>query len=109
MKKSIIILFVFVFCFMITVSYAAPKSVFEPHSDGHICTCGYVYLSWVGDEANGIPAGTKFEDLPADWVCPICGCSYHDFQLIPSEADNVTKQNSSKANDQSKPNLFPKE
>ena len=38
-----------------------------------ICAnCGYVYDPEVGDPENGIPAGTKFKDLPEDWVCPVC-------------------------------------
>jgi len=39
----------------------------------YICgICGYVYDPKVGDVANGIPAGTAFEDLPKDWHCPRC-------------------------------------
>ena len=41
--------------------------------------CGYVYDPEVGDSDNGIPAGTAFEDLPADWVCPICGVGKEEF------------------------------
>ena len=32
--------------------------------------CGYVYDEAAGDPDNGIAPGTKWEDLPADWVCP---------------------------------------
>ncbi len=35
--------------------------------------CLYIYDPAVGDPENGIPAGTPFEDLPDDWVCPLCG------------------------------------
>ncbi len=35
--------------------------------------CGYVYDSEKGDPDNGIAPGTRFEDLPEDWTCPICG------------------------------------
>jgi rubredoxin len=35
--------------------------------------CGYVYDPAVGDLVNGIHTGTAFEDLPDDWVCPVCG------------------------------------
>ena len=39
----------------------------------YVCTvCGYVYDPEKGDTDNGISAGTAFEDLPADWVCPLC-------------------------------------
>lgn len=38
------------------------------------CTvCGYIYDPAAGDPEHGIPAGTKFEDLPDDWTCPECG------------------------------------
>ncbi len=38
------------------------------------CTaCGYVYDPAQGDPNCGVAPGTSFEDLPADWVCPICG------------------------------------
>ncbi len=40
----------------------------------YICTvCEYIYDPALGDEENGVPAGTAFEDLPDDWVCPDCG------------------------------------
>lgn len=35
--------------------------------------CEYIYDEGKGDIDNGIKAGTKFEDLPDGWVCPICG------------------------------------
>ena len=42
--------------------------------------CGWVYDEDVGDPDGGIAAGTKFEDLPDDWVCPMCGASVDDFE-----------------------------
>ena len=41
--------------------------------------CGYEYDPSVGDPDNGIAPGTAFEDLPADWVCPVCGVGKEDF------------------------------
>ena len=35
--------------------------------------CGYVYDPAQGDEEGGIPPGTAFVMLPADWTCPVCG------------------------------------
>jgi rubredoxin len=35
--------------------------------------CGYIYSPLRGEPHNGIPAGTEFEDLPEDYVCPVCG------------------------------------
>ena len=46
----------------------------------YICdTCGYVYDPEVGDSENGNQHGTAFEDLPEDWVCPLCGVGKEDF------------------------------
>ena len=41
--------------------------------------CGYVYDPAVGDPDSGIAPGTPFEDIPADWVCPVCGVGKEDF------------------------------
>ena len=46
----------------------------------YICQiCGYRYDPEIGDPDNGIEAGTPFDDLPQDWVCPICGSSKDEF------------------------------
>jgi len=38
------------------------------------CTlCGYIYSPLRGEPHNGIPEGTAFEDLPEDYICPVCG------------------------------------
>jgi len=42
--------------------------------------CGYVYDPAVGDPENGVAPGTSFEDLPADWVCPVCGADKSQFE-----------------------------
>ena len=41
--------------------------------------CPYVYNEEDGDPDNEISPGTKFKDLPASWVCPICGAEKTDF------------------------------
>jgi rubredoxin len=49
--------------------------------DRYVCTvCGYVYDPAAGDPDSGVAAGTKFEDLPDDWVCPVCGAPKQDFE-----------------------------
>ncbi len=45
----------------------------------YVCVCGYEYDEEAGDPDNGIEPGTKFEDLPEDWVCPICGLGKDSF------------------------------
>ncbi len=48
--------------------------------DKYVCSvCGYVYDPVEGDPDNGVEPGTKFEDLPDDWVCPVCGAEKDEF------------------------------
>ena len=42
--------------------------------------CGYVYDPDRGDKRHKIPAGTRFEDLPEDWKCPVCGATKKSFR-----------------------------
>ena len=44
--------------------------------------CGYVYDPELGDPDSGIKPRTLFEDLPDDWVCPVCGAGKSDFEKI---------------------------
>lgn len=51
--------------------------------DKYICTvCDWVYDPEIGDPEHGISPGTKFEDIPDDWVCPLCGVGKEDFEKI---------------------------
>ena len=48
--------------------------------DKYVCdVCGYVYDPEAGDPDNDIKPGTAFEDLPDDWVCPLCGAPKSEF------------------------------
>ena len=44
--------------------------------------CDYIYDPAEGDPANGVDPGTPFADLPADWVCPLCGADQSNFEKI---------------------------
>lgn len=47
----------------------------------YVCTvCGYEYDPAEGDPDNGVPAGTPWEKVPADWTCPLCGAGKGDFE-----------------------------
>lgn len=51
--------------------------------DKYICTvCDWVYDPEIGDPEHGIAPDTKFEDIPDDWVCPLCGVGKEDFEKI---------------------------
>jgi rubredoxin len=46
----------------------------------YVCSiCGYVYDEALGDPDNGVKPGTKWADVPADWVCPTCGAEKDQF------------------------------
>jgi len=48
----------------------------------YICiVCGYVYDPEIGDEDNGVAPGTSFENVPEDWVCPLCGVGKDQFEV----------------------------
>ncbi len=57
-------------------------------SDAHswqlyICrACGLIYDEQAGDPDSGLPPGTRFEDIPDDWQCPLCGVGKADFELF---------------------------
>jgi Rubredoxin len=44
--------------------------------------CGYTYDPEIGDPKNGIMPGTPFEELPDDWVCPVCGVAKSHFNEV---------------------------
>lgn len=47
----------------------------------YVCSvCGYIYDEAAGDPDNGIAAGTKWEALPDDFVCPLCGVGKDQFE-----------------------------
>lgn len=51
--------------------------------DKYVCdVCGYIYDPAVGDPDNGIEPGTAFEDLPKDWLCPLCGVGKDEFSKV---------------------------
>jgi rubredoxin---NAD+ reductase len=49
----------------------------------YLCNiCGYVYSEEEGDVDGNLPPGTRFEDIPEDWGCPVCGASKKEFVLV---------------------------
>jgi len=48
----------------------------------YVCDlCGYIYDPALGDPEGGIKPGVAFEDLPEDWVCPMCGAGKSEFSV----------------------------
>jgi rubredoxin len=49
----------------------------------YVCEiCGYVYDPELGYPEDGIDPDTAFEDLPDDWVCPVCGADKNMFRVV---------------------------
>ena len=49
-----------------------------------ICdACGYIYDEAQGDPDSGLAAGTRFDDIPDNWECPLCGLRKSDLRLLP--------------------------
>jgi rubredoxin len=44
--------------------------------------CGFIYDEAAGLPEDGIAAGTRWEDIPADWECPDCGVAKADFDMV---------------------------
>ena len=44
--------------------------------------CGNVYDESKGWPAEGLEAGTKWEDVPSDWLCPDCGVGKDEFEMV---------------------------
>jgi len=45
--------------------------------------CDYIYDPTEGNKEGGIEPGIAFENLPEDWVCPICGAGKDEFEKVP--------------------------
>ena len=44
--------------------------------------CGWIYDEAQGDPESGLSVGTRWEDIPDDWVCPDCGATKEDFEMM---------------------------
>lgn len=63
------------------MSAAATLEALAPYRT-YLCeACGYVYDEALGDPDGGLPPGTRYEDIPDDWACPLCGVTKADFRL----------------------------
>ena len=47
--------------------------------------CGFIYDEAEGWPEDGIEAGTKWEDVPDTWMCPDCGVTKDDFELLEDQ------------------------
>ena len=61
-------------CHYVTASRIMQKYMCE--------VCQWIYAPAIGDPENGVAAGTAWEDVPDDWVCPECGVAKDMFSEI---------------------------
>jgi len=73
------------FLLIVIVAIAAGYKNFYVEKTGNeqyeCIQCRYIYNPKFGNEKNGVPQGTKFSDLPEEWVCPVCGEGKDMFQI----------------------------
>ena len=67
-------------------------------SEWQCVICGYIYDPAKGDPENGIEAGTSFNGLPDDWVCPLCGAEKDQFEEVTGEDDDHTEVGAEEGN-----------
>ena len=44
--------------------------------------CGWIYDEALGCPEEGLAPGTRWEDVPDDWLCPECGVGKEDFEMV---------------------------
>jgi rubredoxin len=60
-----------------------PETAAAPAYKTWVCAvCGFVYNERDGAPEEGLAAGTRWADVPDDWICPDCGAVKSDFQMI---------------------------
>jgi rubredoxin len=66
-------------CFLALISARGPLI---PMKKYQCVVCGYIYDEALGAPEDGIPAGTKWDDVPDTWLCPDCGVGKSDFEMV---------------------------
>ena len=54
----------------------------EPFKTWQCRTCGYISEEASGDPDEGLAPGTRWEEVPETWICPLCGTPKSDFDMI---------------------------
>lgn len=54
----------------------------EPFRSWMCLICGWIYEEEHGQPEEGIPAGTRWADVPMNWTCPECGARKEDFEMV---------------------------
>ena len=57
----------------------------RPYRKYQCGNCGFIYDEELGLPFEGLAPGTRFDDIPDDWICPDCGMSKGQFELLEDE------------------------
>ena len=80
----------------LTTVAAAAAVLGGPPFKQFIChACGYIYDEAEGDPDSGLAAGTRFEDIPDDWACPLCGVTKTDFSAYEAPSIDALRASGS--------------
>lgn len=63
----------------VVMTYATGSKYYQAMKKYRCEVCDWIYDPEVGDPDSGIAPGVAFEDLPDDWVCPVCGVGKDQF------------------------------
>ena len=59
-----------------------PMSELTQYQTWMCLLCGWIYDEALGAPDDGIPPGTRWEDVPVNWSCPECGARKDDFEMV---------------------------
>ena len=62
--------------------FSGLRAIGIPMKKFQCVVCGYIYDEALGAPEDGIPAGTKWDDVPDTWLCPDCGVGKSDFEMV---------------------------
>jgi len=54
----------------------------QPFKTWMCIICGFIYDEEMGWPDDGIPPGTRWDEVPEDWLCPDCGAGKEDFEMV---------------------------
>lgn len=88
-----VVLAVFLLTLRTSVYLFKNQSVQSGETTKYLCQpCGYIYDEALWDPDGWIPPGTKFEDIPDDWVCPVCGVGKSEFIGYYNSQESILSQ-----------------
>lgn len=61
---------------------AAAENAQPPYRTWMCLVCGFIYDEAAGNPEEGIPPGTRWEDVSIAWACPDCGARKDDFEMV---------------------------